>query len=126
MSAYMNNGYSQVATPVRAFPQNESEVNRIVNLSVFSNSSLLREGILSILAQYIEFCVVGCYSGDTIVSPLLPNPPNHVVLLDDQIGYSKAEMITCCSLICWKLIGDSLMNREARRSILLEYSERIA
>jgi DNA-binding NarL/FixJ family response regulator len=87
MPIYHNTRHSPIAVGLEL---RESEGAIPLNLSIFSNSSLLREGILNLLAAYIEFNVVGCYTGNTRISSQLPNPPNHVLLLDAQIGFETA------------------------------------
>jgi DNA-binding NarL/FixJ family response regulator len=47
-----------------------------------SNSRLLREGLIVLLAAYADLRLVGSYAGVAEATRILPNPPDHVVLLD--------------------------------------------
>jgi two-component system nitrate/nitrite response regulator NarL len=65
-----------------------------LNLSIVTDSPLLREGLLTVLPQHISFFLVGAYVGGKSVSAELPNPPNHVILLDMSIGAENALLRT--------------------------------
>jgi DNA-binding NarL/FixJ family response regulator len=67
--------------------QNISEPT--IPLSIISDSLLLREGLLNVLAGHMAFCLIGSYSGDALADTL-PNPEHHIVLLDAGIGTDTA------------------------------------
>ena len=59
-------------------------------LSVVSNSLLLREGLLTLLSAYVPVALVATYPGQPCASEALPNPSDHIVLLDGGIGRTNA------------------------------------
>jgi len=69
-------------------PQDISELT--IPLSIISDSLLLREGLLNVLAGHMAFCLVGTYAGDVLADGALPNPEHHIVLLDAGIGTENA------------------------------------
>lgn len=82
---------SQASRSARALPQPIkvqspclAEANAVI--SVVSNSKLLREALVSLLKKKQTVQFVGSYASEVAVTPLLPNPTNHVVLLDSGIG----------------------------------------
>ncbi len=60
------------------------------DVSIVSNSRLLREGIASLLATYTDICLVDSYSGEVSPATRIANPPEHVVLIDAGIGQDLA------------------------------------
>ena len=56
-----------------------------LELSLVSDSRLLRDGIVQLLAEHLRVRVVGSYDGSTAPTASLPNPPGHVVLLDGRM-----------------------------------------
>ena len=60
-----------------------------IPVSIVSNSLLLRDGLVALLAPHIDLSLVGSYSPD-LPSMALPNPVGHVVLLDGGIGRAGA------------------------------------
>ena len=61
-----------------------------IHLSIVSDSLLLREGLLNVLRGHLDFSLVGTYPGDASADDSVPNPQNHVVLLDAGIGTDNA------------------------------------
>jgi DNA-binding NarL/FixJ family response regulator len=64
-------------------------------VSVVSNSVLLREGLVALLATHIDIQLAGSYSAGPVVPLDPPNPPGHVVLLDGAIGLQAAAHWAC-------------------------------
>jgi len=65
-----------------------------LHLSLVSNSPLLCEGLLNLLSNHLRFAIAGCYSADIVPTNVLPNPTQHVVLLDSGIGAENATQRT--------------------------------
>src|SRR5690242_16493752 len=61
-----------------------------IAISIISNSTLLREGLLVLLTTQADFDLSGSYSSAARAHPLLFNPPAHVVLLDGSVGHAEA------------------------------------
>ena len=61
-----------------------------VAVSVVSNSLLLREGLVALLAEHINLHVVGSYPGDRVPTPDLQHAPADVALIDGGIGIDAA------------------------------------
>lgn len=57
-----------------------------LELSIISNSCLLRDGVASLLGHHLSFRLVGSYPGEPGGAADLPSPHGHIVLLDDNIG----------------------------------------
>ena len=57
-----------------------------INLSIVSNSLLLREGLVRLLGEHLSLALIGSYPGDRSPELAPPAPPAHVVLLDSEIG----------------------------------------
>jgi DNA-binding NarL/FixJ family response regulator len=86
-------GYGPDKVPVA--PENTHATNpapngEFVNISVVSNSLLLREGLPVLLAAYMPLVVVVSYSGSPLPTTSMQSPPRHVVLLDASIGEEAA------------------------------------
>lgn len=64
----------------------------VVNLSIVSNSRLLRDGLVALMSTHMELCLVGSYAGDLreVAGLEVANPSGHVVLLDAAIGQERA------------------------------------
>jgi two-component system nitrate/nitrite response regulator NarL len=61
---------------------------------VVSNSRLLRESLAALLAAHLDLRLVGSYSGSLPGGAALPNPADHVVLLDGALGRDAAVVWT--------------------------------
>jgi DNA-binding NarL/FixJ family response regulator len=61
-----------------------------IAISIVSNSCLLREGLVALLATHIDISLVAAYEDEP--APLIapPNPPGHVVLIDSGLGHAAA------------------------------------
>lgn len=64
---------------------NAAQNTEQIAVSIVSNSQLLRDGLLALLAGHISLRLVGSYAGDPIPDGF-ENPPGHIVLLDSGIG----------------------------------------
>ncbi len=63
---------------------------KAIAISIVSNSRLLGEGLFLLLSPYLNLRLIGTYVGEfSIISPL-PNPPDHVILLDSGVGRAAA------------------------------------
>jgi DNA-binding NarL/FixJ family response regulator len=61
-----------------------------IALSIVSNSRLLSDGLLLLLAPHLNLRLIGTYSSEYRFSAQLPNPPDHVILLDSGVGDAAA------------------------------------
>lgn len=61
-----------------------------VQLSIVSDSQLLREGLAALLALHLKVGLVGSYTGQLPQEVALANPASHVVLLDGGVGLEGA------------------------------------
>jgi DNA-binding NarL/FixJ family response regulator len=59
-------------------------------VSVVSDSLLLREGLVALLAAHVDIQLAGSYGGGSAPPLNPPNPPGHVILLDGAIGHQAA------------------------------------
>lgn len=57
-----------------------------LELTIISNSCLLRDGVANLLGDHLSFRLVGSYAGECRETDELPSPQGHIVLLDDNIG----------------------------------------
>jgi DNA-binding NarL/FixJ family response regulator len=71
--------------------QTAASVPAPVPVSLVSNSGLLREGLVSVLAPHIEVRLVQSYAGGLWPGAELPNPVGHVVLVDGGIGADAGQ-----------------------------------
>src|SRR5438034_7940596 len=67
-----------------------TDVAAIVPVTIVSNSRLLREGLVRLLAAFDGISVIAEYPSDSIAIACTPNPEGHVVLLDGGIGQEAA------------------------------------
>ena len=75
-------------------PGQAARGHEVISLSVVSNSRLMREGLVTLLATHIPVRLAGAYSGEPDTELQLPNPPDHVVLLDSGVGQEAARAWT--------------------------------
>lgn len=61
-----------------------------IPLSIVSNSPLLREGLAMMLGQHLNIQLLGSYASEHPITPPLPNPAGHVVLIDGALGPENA------------------------------------
>lgn len=66
-----------------------------IAISIVTNSRLLGEGLLELLAARLSIVTLAIYRGEPAAGELLPNPPGHIVLLDGNIGRVAAKDWTC-------------------------------
>lgn len=66
-----------------------------IAISIISNSRLLGEGLLELLAARLSIWPLGIYRGDPVAGASLKNPPGHIVLLDGNIGRVASAEWTC-------------------------------
>ena len=78
-------GVVVTTNPVIAHNAHEEDISA-VNISIVSNSQLLREGLSTLLAPYLKIQLIATYSGEYHSDVQLLNPPGHMVLLDSSIG----------------------------------------
>ena len=57
-----------------------------IPISIVSNSRLLSEGLLALLAPNLNLRLIGTYAGEIYAQSPLPNPRGHVILLDSGVG----------------------------------------
>lgn len=65
-----------------------------IAVSIVSNSRLLSEGLIELLAARIDLRVLAIYPSDPLATMQLASPPGHVVLLDGNIGRVAARAWT--------------------------------
>ncbi len=68
----------------------KAEEDPIIEISIVSNSQLLREGLPTLLSPHLKVQLVATYSGEYRSTIQLLNPPGHMVLLDSSVGISVA------------------------------------
>lgn len=61
-----------------------------IPITIISNSRLLCDGLMALLAPLVDLRLVGTYSSDTHFTTPPPNPDGHIVLLDSGIGQEAA------------------------------------
>jgi two-component system nitrate/nitrite response regulator NarL len=66
------------------------EETQAISISIVSNSRLLSEGLLPLLAPHLSLQLIATHSGAFHLSSPLPNPQEHVVLLDISVGQAAA------------------------------------
>jgi len=77
-------GYSLLGNDGRGPGQNE------IPVSIVSNSCLISEGLPVLLSGHLDLRLIGCYPGAPVATAVLPNPHDHVVLVDSGIGQRAA------------------------------------
>jgi two-component system, NarL family, response regulator NreC len=99
--------------PTLAFYTQGGETSSI-QISIISNSQLLREGLPTLLAPHVKVRLVATYSGEYHSGTELLNPPGHIVLLDSGMGRSAAigwirrwrELFPTTDVFILELAGD--------------------
>lgn len=71
-----------------------AEADLAVPISFISNSRLLFEGLSLLLAEHITFNLIAHYTSEAEQDTQLPNPDQHIVLLDSSIGQDNALLWT--------------------------------
>ena len=71
-------------------PEQAAPAQKMIALSVVSNSRLMREGLVTLLRAHIHVWLAGAYSGEPDIETALANPADHVVLLDSGVGQEAA------------------------------------
>ena len=61
-----------------------------IPISIISNSYLLCEGLVALLEPFLPVELVGTYLGEMHFDESLPNPQEHLALLDSGIGRERA------------------------------------
>jgi DNA-binding NarL/FixJ family response regulator len=59
--------------------------NSTVPISIVSNNRLLREGLVLLLSDCMNLLLVGSYPVEQDLVAVLPNPPDHLVLVDGSL-----------------------------------------
>jgi two-component system nitrate/nitrite response regulator NarL len=67
-----------------------NEDTSVIGISIVSNSRLLSEGLLPLLAPHLSLQLIATHLGAFHVRSPLPNPQGHVVLLDISVGRTAA------------------------------------
>ena len=70
--------------------QSTASPDEVLNISVVSNSRLLRDGLLLLLGEQVSLQRAGSYPGAPLPAACAHNPPGHVVLLDASMGDDAA------------------------------------
>lgn len=65
-----------------------------IPISFISKSQILVAGLLALIQAKLDFWHVATYNNISILENVLPNPPNHVVLLDSSVGLEQAAQWT--------------------------------
>ncbi len=81
---------AQTIVPRLTVPNEGAAQIAPVAISIVSNSRLLRESLVALMAPYIDLFLVDTYSASPVAPSLLSNPLGHVLLLDGGIGRDAA------------------------------------
>lgn len=77
---------------------NNASAEAIV-LSIITNSLLLSEGLVLLLSEFVKLSLLATYKFDTTLTTSLPNPNNHIILID---GNCPDNMLIQCLQDCAK------------------------
>ena len=80
-----------LATDVSVIALNsQGEEAQVIEISIVSNSQLLREGLATLLSPHLKVQLIATYSGEYHSGTQLLSPSGHMVLLDSSVGESAA------------------------------------